>query len=97
MLEKQIEKRLVDQIKRAGGIAYKFVSPANRGVPDRLVLMPNAVVCFVECKSSTGKLTTLQGVCINAIRDMGFRAEVVNSIEQVDLLVGELRGVSDGR
>ena len=38
--EKDIEKYLRDEIKKVGGIAYKFVSPGNSGVPDRLVLLP---------------------------------------------------------
>ena len=40
ILEKDIEKYLRDEIKKVGGIAYKFVSPGNSGVPDRLVLLP---------------------------------------------------------
>jgi len=39
MLEKQIEAYLVERVKEAGGIAYKFTSPQRRSVPDRLVLL----------------------------------------------------------
>ncbi|WP_407575376.1 PDDEXK family nuclease [Raoultella terrigena] len=35
----------------AGGIAYKFVSPGRRSVPDRIVLLPGGRIVFVECKS----------------------------------------------
>jgi len=51
MRERDIEAYLRDQIKRLGGIAYKFVSPGNAGVPDRLVLLPGAGVVFVELKA----------------------------------------------
>ena len=40
MLEKYIEKKLVAEVKKMGGIAAKFVSPGLDGMPDRLVLLP---------------------------------------------------------
>ncbi|MGC5220863.1 VRR-NUC domain-containing protein, partial [Escherichia coli] len=44
--EKDIENYLRDQVKKIGGIAYKFESPGNAGVPDRLVLLPGGQVHF---------------------------------------------------
>lgn len=41
MLEKQIENKLTRSVKKAGGIALKFVSPSFAGMPDRLVLLPD--------------------------------------------------------
>ncbi|CDL86305.1 VRR-NUC domain-containing protein [Xenorhabdus cabanillasii] len=49
--EDVIERHLVNEVKKAGGIAYKFVSPGRRGVPDRIVVLPNGRVVFVECKA----------------------------------------------
>ncbi|HAS8351231.1 TPA: VRR-NUC domain-containing protein [Vibrio vulnificus] len=49
--EDVIERHLVSEVKKAGGIAYKFVSPGRRAVPDRLVLLPGGKVIFVECKA----------------------------------------------
>jgi hypothetical protein len=59
LLEKEIEKYLIQKVKAKGGIAYKFVSPQNRGVCDRIVVLPGRVV-FVEVKQPKGKLTELQ-------------------------------------
>jgi hypothetical protein len=39
MLEKDIEKHLVWAVELFGGKAYKFTSPANRGVADRIVVL----------------------------------------------------------
>jgi hypothetical protein len=39
MLEKEVEKHLVDIVKAGGGLAPKFTSPQRRSVPDRLVLL----------------------------------------------------------
>lgn len=49
--EEVIERHLVNEVKKAGGIAYKFTSPGRRGVPDRIVLLPNGKIIFVECKA----------------------------------------------
>ena len=48
------------RVKEIGGIAYKFTSPAHRGVADRLVVLPGGVVWFVEVKKVGGRMSTLQ-------------------------------------
>ena len=48
MSEKEIENYLVRKIKNKKGIAYKFTSPGNSGVPDRLCLLPNGKIFFIE-------------------------------------------------
>lgn len=60
MLEKEIEKRMVAEIKKRGGLCYKFVSPCNPGVPDRIVITPAGKVIFVELKTETGRLSKIQ-------------------------------------
>ena len=47
MLEREIEKKLVDGVRKLGGRAYKFVSPGNDGVPDRIVVFPQRVPKFI--------------------------------------------------
>jgi hypothetical protein len=55
LTEKDIEKYLKDKVKKAGGIAYKFISPGNNAVPDRLVCLPwTAQIFFVETKIKSG-------------------------------------------
>ena len=56
MRESDIERRLVQGVKKLDGRAYKFVSPGNIGVPDRLVGLPGGVVLFVEEKAPDGRL-----------------------------------------
>lgn len=80
MLEKDIEKILVREIKTAGGLAYKFISPGNDGVPDRIVILPDGRVAFVELKTDHGKLTALQQMQIDRIRARGAYACVVRGL-----------------
>ena len=51
MLEKTIERKLVEVVRCAGGLCPKFVSPGMDGMPDRLVLMPGGRMAFVELKA----------------------------------------------
>lgn len=39
MREKEIEQKLVREVKRRGGICPKFVSPGANGMPDRIVFL----------------------------------------------------------
>ena len=50
MKERDIEVLLRDGVKQLGGKAYKWVSPGNAGVPDRIVILPGGKVIFVELK-----------------------------------------------
>ena len=57
MLERDVEKYLVRQVKSLGGKAYKFSSPSNKAVPDRICCFPGNRIKFVELKAS-GKVPT---------------------------------------
>jgi hypothetical protein len=90
MLEKNIEAHLVKRVKEIGGIAYKFVSPAHRGVADRVVCLPNGVVWFVELKAPGGRLSPLQKVFEDDMARLRQRYVCLWSNEQVDAWVNEL-------
>ena len=51
MREKTIEKKLVQAVKNEGGMCPKLVSPGTDGMPDRMVLLPEARIGFVEVKA----------------------------------------------
>lgn len=71
MVESQLEARLVQGVKTLGGIAYKFVSPGNRGVPDRLVVLPGGRLLFAELKADGGRLSRLQAYQLESLRRLG--------------------------
>jgi len=87
MLEKQIEGYLVKKVKEIGGVAYKFVSPANRGVADRIVCLPDGGVVFVEVKSATGQLSALQEQFAKDMTRLKQNYIVLKSREEVNALI----------
>jgi len=91
MLEQEIEKFLVREVKKLGGISFKFISPGNAGVPDRIVILPIGKVIFVELKTDKGKLTKLQEVQIKKISDLGADARVLRGIEGVKEFINEIQ------
>ena len=84
MLEKEVEAYLVRRIKERGGVAYKFTSPAHRGVADRLIVLPGGQVWFVEVKTETGRLSKLQEVFRSEINTLGGNYICVYGNKEVD-------------
>lgn len=83
MLEKELEKKLVAGVKALGGKAYKFVSPGNIGVPDRLIIMPGGYIEFIELKTETGRLSTAQCIQCGKLLNLGCRVQVLRGAEDV--------------
>lgn len=90
--ERAIERYLVKRVREAGGRAYKFVSPGNQGVPDRVVIFPTGQVVFAELKCETGKLSELQKSQIEKLSGLKQTVRVVYSKEEVDRFMSEFGG-----
>ena len=60
MTEADIERYFVWVVRRAGGQTYKFRSPTQRGVADRIACMPDGKTWFVEIKKPGGRVSPLQ-------------------------------------
>lgn len=82
--EAKIEAYLKEQVKKNGGIAFKFVSPSNRGVSDRIVMIPGGVTVYVEVKDGNKDLSPLQKLFRRDALALGQRHEVVRSKEDVN-------------
>ena len=91
MREKQIENKSTIEAKKLGGIAVKFVSPSFDGMPDRLVLIPDGHIAFVELKAPGKKPRPLQLSRHRLLRSLGFRVYVINSVEQIGGMLDEVR------
>jgi len=95
MRESVIEAYLRDRVKAVGGKAYKFISPGNNGVPDRLVVIPGLPDFFVEAKAPGKKSTSLQQVKQNELIRMGRTVYPdIDSKDKVDaVLARELKNL----
>lgn len=91
MQEKEIEKKLVSRTKELGGIAFKFVSPGHAGVPDRLLLLPEGHIAFVEVKAPNKQPRKLQAAMHRRIRRLGFKVYVLDDEAQIGGILDEIR------
>ena len=87
MREKDIESYLRDEVKVLGGKAYKFVSPGNAGVPDRLVCLPGGQVLFVELKAPGKKPTPLQNAEQAKLKKLGCHVYNLDCKDEVDKFI----------
>ena len=83
MRESKLESKLVSHITILGGIAYKFASPNRKGVPDRLCVMPNGRVFFVELKAEGKAPTPLQLHEHEILRSLGHTVLLIDSLEAI--------------
>lgn len=87
MLEKDIERRVGDYAKKLGVKTYKFTSPSQRSVPDRIYVFPNGVLFFIEFKRYGEKPTRGQEIELDALAGRGQRVAIIDNVEDGKALV----------
>ena len=92
MLEKTIERHLVNGVKKLGGLCYKFVSPGNQGVPDRIIITAQGRIIFAELKTDKGVVSKIQQYTINQMLSHHVDVRVLRGLEQVKELLNEIKG-----
>ena len=90
MRESEIERYLVWHIARLHGAAYKFKSPSQRGVADRIVCLPNGDTWFIELKAPKGRLAPLQKMFAADMERLNQRYACLWSKEMVDAWISAL-------
>lgn len=91
MREREIEEHLRLGVKRLEGAAFKFKSPGNAGVPDRLIVLPGNRIYFIELKRPGGEARPLQKMQIGRLRDLGCKVFVIDSKEGVDKFLNDIQ------
>lgn len=91
MKESTIEARLAREVKKLGGLCYKFTSPGNPGVPDRIVILPDGRTVYVELKTEIGRLAKIQKWQIEEMQKRGADVRVLKGIDQVNAFLEEVR------
>lgn len=85
--ESKIESMLKENVEKLGGICYKFVSPGNVGVPDRLCALPYGVTFFVECKGTDGETSSKQIREMLELRKLKHNVYACRSLEELSALL----------
>ncbi|GHU68101.1 hypothetical protein FACS1894184_09290 [Clostridia bacterium] len=97
MLEKDLERRLVDAIKKMGGLCLKFVSPGNDGMPDRIVLFEGGKVGFVEVKRHGQRPRPLQLYRLSILQDLGLKVYVLDDPAQIENIIKDIQNQKSGK
>ncbi len=90
MREKDLECRFVSEVKKRGGICPKWVSPGFDGVPDRIALLPDGRIGFVEVKAKGKRPRPLQTTRLELLRRLGFKVYVLDDISQIGGILDDL-------
>lgn len=80
--EKEVEAFLKNEIRKLGGLLLKFVSPGNDGVPDRIAIMPDGRVWFIEFKAEGGDLRPLQEYWRVTLLDKQQQVAVIRGMDE---------------
>ena len=91
MREKLIEQKLVKAVNAQNGMCPKLVSPGTDGMPDRMVLLPDGKLSFVEVKAPGEKPRPLQLRRHEQLRQLGFRVAVLDDPAKIPSILEETR------
>lgn len=90
MRESFIEEKLTKAVKQNDGLCWKFTSPGTAGVPDRIILMPEGRIAFVEVKAPGEKPRPLQLSRHRLLRRLGFKVYVLDASEDIEKIISEV-------
>jgi hypothetical protein len=78
--ENKLENAAISYARSLGILTYKFVSPSNRGVPDRVFIFPGGVTLWVEFKAPKKKPSPLQIRTLSRMAQQGSMVAVVDNL-----------------
>lgn len=81
MLESAVEAIFARRVRELGGVSMKF-APVVAGNPDRIVLLPDGVVVFVELKAPGGRLSAVQRLWHARAAALGTHVQVVTGPQE---------------
>ncbi|WP_025693244.1 VRR-NUC domain-containing protein [Paenibacillus zanthoxyli] len=90
MRESQLERKARLAVERIGGKMPKWVSPGNRGVPDRIAILPNGLTVYVELKAPGKQLEPLQRKWLKDLLELGHRHYKIDSEADIERFIQEV-------
>lgn len=89
MRESKIENYLKTEVGKYNGMCLKFTSSVS-GVPDRIVILPDNRIYFVELKQEKGRLSKIQKYMHKQFNKRGVPVYVPYSKNDVDEFIEEV-------
>lgn len=89
--EDDVEQYLVDEIQKLGGKCLKGNPHNQRGMPDRICILPTRITIYVECKRPGRKPRPNQKHTLQEFSRMGHHAVYVATFSMVDNLIAWCR------
>lgn len=90
MREKYIEQKLVREVKKRGGLCEKWNSGSS-GWPDRIILLPDGKIGFVEVKAPGKVPRALQVHRHEQIKQLGFKVYILDEIDQIGGIIDDIQ------
>lgn len=90
MQEAKVEKYLIRYVKDKGGLCLKFISASMRGLPDRIVILPQGKIFFIELKAKGKKPRPEQTRVHKLFSSLGAKVYTADSKEMVRSVVDEV-------
>lgn len=83
MLERALERYFRQAVRDLGGRAYKL-APTDKGMPDRMVILPRLGIELVELKTETGRTSPAQDLWHARAASMGVYVTLLSGRAQID-------------
>jgi hypothetical protein len=81
MLESKLQTKLIKELRTRGMFVRKIESPGYAGMPDLFIAYGGRSL-WLELKTDTGRLSELQKVTIEDMRQQGCEVAVAYGLEQ---------------
>lgn len=88
--EREVEKQLIDEVKKRGGLCEKWIS-GTVGWPDRIVIIPDGKIGFVEVKRPGEKPRPIQVHRHNQLRQIGVKVYVLDHPDKIGGILNDLQ------
>lgn len=91
MRETIVEQALTRAVHARGGLCWKFTSPGTAGVPDRIVILPEGKIGFIEVKAPGQHPRPIQQHRIAQLRARHIPALVLDHPNQIEGALNAIR------
>jgi len=96
MLEKLVEKTVVDYAESRGWASYKWASPGVKGVHDR-IFFKRGVAFTIEFKAPGKKASKSQRLCAETLQKAGILSVCINEIYKGKEFIDTITPLVDAR